>query len=158
MNCLPSFACGVQGLLDQQLGGNNYKPVYLRMRNFAPTEPIIDSPAAQLGFSVPASDGGTTDYLINPLVAYQAVSMFNIGNSGGKLRFGARKFQVSNTFVRKIMTTYPAITHEREVWEGRQTVGLVTDGLLFSIEGIYHDAVSGQPVMWFLTANSNEQK
>lgn len=147
----------MQSLLNQQLSGNNYKPVYLRLRNFAPTEPLIDSEAAQLGYSVPASDGGTTDELINPLVSYTPVSMFNIGNSGGKLLFGARKFNISNTFVAKIMSKY-AIAYNREVFEGRQTVGLVTDGVLFSIVSVDHEEVSGQPVMWFLTANANEIK
>lgn len=156
-SCLPSFACGIQSLLNQQLSGNNFKPVYLRMRNFVPTEPIIESPAAQLGYTVPASDGGTTDELINPLVSYTPVSAYNIGNSGGKLRFGARKFNVSNTFVSRIMSKY-GIAFGRQVFEGRQTVGLVTDGVLFSIEGVDHEEVSGQSVMWFLVANANELK
>lgn len=159
------YTCGLQGLIDNQLlGGNTSSPVYLRIRNYSPdTESLAASPAAQMGFSLSASDGGTVDELIQcPPASVQFVSMYNIGNSGGKLRFGARKFTISQTFVSAMMAKYsiPVVKpiYGLDLFEGNQTVGLVTDGVLFSIEGINHEGVASQPFLWFITANANETK
>ena len=152
-----NFGLGFQRLLDaQQKYVRNSLPVYLRLRDF---EPVNTTLWGQLGFSISPSGTasvGTTDIEIVPPPAVRMVSMHNIGMSGGQLFLGARTFTVSGTFVRKMAALLGVA--ERQVWEGKRSVGLVTDGLLFSTQQIEHNEVAGLTVGWLITCNANELK
>jgi hypothetical protein len=153
-----NFALGLQRVLDaQQRYVRNSLPMYLRLRNFAP---VTGTLAGQLGFSISPSgtpNVGTTDILIDPPPAQRMVSMHNIGISGGKLMLGARSFLISNSFVVQMMAQLN-ITNPNLVWEGNQTVGIVTDSKLFSVVEINHSEIAGATVSWDITANAQELK
>ena len=153
-----NFGYAVQHLVDSQLNWSRAAhPVYLRLKNFP--DPQSDL-AAGMGF-VPAPSGagpldsGTKDVLIQPPPAVTPVSLHNIGQSMGKLRFGAKVFVVSATFVSR-QKTVRRLTNNDLVWRDPSTVGLVMDGLLFSIEDIKHKEAAGHTVAWLLTCNSSE--
>lgn len=150
------FGYGAQRLVDaQQRFIRSGLPVYLRLREFTV---VGNEEALQLGFrtQVPGS-GGISDVLIAPPPSTSAVSVHNIGQSNGKLRFGARIFGISATFTEKQVTAR-SLANQELVWRAKDVVGLVTEGLLFSIEDIKHRDVAGRIVMWFLTCNANELK
>lgn len=149
----PTFAYGYRRLMDQGQRFIRYgSPTYLRLRNFPDLQ---NQPYAQMGFSASGSPAGTTDILIVPPPSWYMVSVHNIGQSDGKLRFGARIFKVSQTFVQAQVDT-GTFTDSYHMWNSPLVVGLITDGLLFSIENITHDNISSVPVWWELTANANE--
>jgi hypothetical protein len=129
-------------------------PVYLRLRNF---DSVQTQDWAALGFSVAPSGRvtGTTDILIAPPPDVMMVSVHNIGQSNGKLRFGARVFLVSQSFVR-CQVTEQGLENQNSVWNGPRVVGLVSEGLLFSIENIAHEELGGSSVSWLLTCNASE--
>jgi hypothetical protein len=146
---------GVQRLIDaQQRWARASFPVYLRLRNFPDVQ---GQQWAQLGFRIAPSGGpvGVTDILIDPPPGVRMVSIHNIGMSAGKLRFGARIFQISATFVNKQVVAQ-GLTDQNLVWRGPNVVGLVSEELLFSIEDIKHAEYSGQTISWQITANANE--
>lgn len=149
------FGYGMQRLIDaNQRFVRAGHPVYYRYRNFADPQ---TSQAQAMGFAVSVSGAlaGTTDTLIDPPPQYMMISLHNIGMSEGKLRFGARKFIVSQTFVASQMTVL-GLTDQDLVWRGSQFVGLVTDSKLFSVEDIAHQELAGQTIVWELTCNSLE--
>lgn len=154
----PNFGFGAQRLIDSNQrfmrGGG---PVYLRLRNF----PDIQEDAfAQLGFAIAPTGTelvGTTDVLIDPPCSVEPVSVRDIGRSMGKLRFGARVFTVSGSFV-DAQVSAQGLCDQALVWRGSNVVGLVTDNLLFSIEDVVHKELAGKTVLWLLTCNSNEIK
>ena len=157
---------GFQRLMDaQQRFMQQGHPVYLRLRNFAPV--MQNSMAAQLGYVItpsptgsPSISGGpgTVDVLIDPPASYYMVSVHNIGQSQGKLRFGARVFQISQEFVANQMSAMGLleVNDQDKVWRGPKIIGLVTDGLLFSIEAVAHREIAGATVRWSLTCNASE--
>jgi hypothetical protein len=150
-----SFGYGFQRLIDaQQRFMRSGQPVYLRLRNFANA---LATPAAQLGFSVSATGSavGTTDVLIDPPPGVVKVSIHNIGQSMGKLRFGARMFRVSASFTDAQVISRNLASADL-VWRSPDVVGLVNSNLLFSIEDIGSVEVAGRTVFWWLTCNSNE--
>lgn len=102
-----------------------------------------------------AANKGTTDTQIKPQPSTNMVSVHNIGQSGGKLRFGARYFLISQTFV-AAQVTARTLTDQNLVWRDPTVVGLVSENLLFSIEDISHEESSGQTISWMLTCNANE--
>jgi hypothetical protein len=83
------------------------------------------------------------------------VSVHNIGQSDGKLRFGARTFLVSATFT-DAQVAARQLADQTLVWRSSDVVGLVTENLLFSIEDITHQEVDGKTVSWVLTCNASE--
>lgn len=85
------------------------------------------------------------------------VSQDNIAKSGGKLRFGARQFIVSHTFVLAQMTAQ-SVTDPTLIWRGPSVVGLVTQNLLCSIEQYLPEFLGGDIITWTLTCNANEQR
>lgn len=150
------FGYGITRLLDahQRFVRAGY-PVYLRLKNFTPVQ---NEMWAQLGYSIAptgTAQTGTEDILIDPPPSVASISIHNIGMSAGKLRFGARRFLISQTFVSAQMQAQ-GLTAARMVWEGPNVLGLVTETLLFSIEDIKHQEVTGTTVSWTLTCNANE--
>jgi hypothetical protein len=132
-------------------------PTYLRIRDFPP---IDNDEWAQLGFSIAPSgtnpDEGTTDILIQPQPAVVSVSVHNIGQSMGKLRFGARIFAISHTFVLQQYNALGLDGTQDKIWRDEKIVGLVQDHRLFSIEDIQSEQAFGHTVSWVLTCNSAE--
>lgn len=136
------------------------KAVYLRLRDFPD---IQNTDWAQLGFAIAPSGSakGTSDILIDPPPAVNMISLHNIGQSMGKLRFGARLFVVSATFVARQVVARGIVASnglsaEDLVWRSPNVVGLVTQGLLFSIEDVGHEEYGVGTVTWLLTCNSTE--
>jgi|SRR5215471_13814425 len=160
MSCqIPNLACGLQGLIDFQMNvGKSGLPAWLRVRNFPDVQ---NEEAIQLGFDLTPDGGkggvGTTDLRILPQPIIENVSMHNIGMSLGKLRFGSRKFTVSQTFVCEVMAKMK-FAQWRDVWEHARIVGIVTENVLFSIESVAHTDIAMCPVTWELLCNANEVK
>jgi hypothetical protein len=155
-----NFGYAVQHLIDTQL---NYvrgaHTVSLRLRNFPDLQ---DQRWAQLGFGISptgasGSLAGTTDVPVAPPPGVIPVSIHNIGQSMGKLRFGARTFFVSASFVESQMVAR-SLSNQDLVWRNPDVVGLVLDGQLFSIESIAHVETAGHTISWELTCNSTEVK
>ena len=133
-------------------------PVYLRLRNFQ--VPANNQLWAQMGFTLTSPSGsnvGTTDILIDPQPSAIMISLHDIGQSEGKLRFGARTFAISASFV-DVQQAAQNLPTQRAVWEGPNVVGLITEGLVFSIEDIAHEEWQGKTTTWILTCNANTQK
>jgi hypothetical protein len=165
------FAMGVQMNYDGQLnyvrGGLD---CYLRVNNFAPSGDFIEVgvPYAPSGDAAIAT--GFVDILILPPPGTVAASFHDIGMSGGKLMFGARKFFVSATFVNMILDTYPNIKGAYNVfrnWDspdgtGQTTgtayvQGIVYNNQLYSIEDIGRREIAGQTINFIITANAHEE-
>ena len=130
-------------------------PVYLRMRNFA-------NPQAQtyvkLGFVIAPSGNvatGMNDVLITPQPGIVPVSQHDIGQSMGKLRFGAKQFFISATFANK-QAVAQQLADPYQVWSNPSVVGLYSDLFLYSIESITHRDIGGQTVLWRLVCNAND--
>lgn len=155
MSSGPNIGFGMRYLMDAyQRYMRAQLPVYLRIKNFLDTQ---NQGYSQLGFRISPSGSATgiTNILIDPPCSWQMVSLRNIGMSDGKLRFGARYFMVSQTFVLAQQAAL-GLSDPKLVFEGAQTVGLVTENLLFSIEDTSHEAAGGQIISWILTCNANE--
>lgn len=150
------FGTGVRRLIDaQQQFTRAAHPVYLRTRDFPDVQQLD---AQQLGFVVAptgTSQVGTTDTLITPPPSVTMVSIHDIGQSMGKLRFGARRFLISANWVTSIANTL-GYSDETLVFRGENVVGLVLDSQLFSIEDYWHEEVAGLTVNWGCVGNSNE--
>lgn len=149
------FGYGYQKAIDANMVFlRSSHPVYLRLRNF---EDIQEEKWAQMGFAITptGTDVGTVDLEIVPPAKVVMVSMHNIGQSEGKLRFGARVFTISATFVDKQVSAL-GLANQDLVWRAPNVVGLVTDNQLFSIEAIAHHEIAGKTVVWELTANMVE--
>ncbi len=151
-----NFGYGIQRLFDANMTFlRNSHPVYLRLRNFGDVQ---EEKWAQMGFAISPSgtDVGTADIEIVPPPKVTMVSVHNIGQSVGKLRFGARVFTISATFVDKQVKAQ-GITDQDLVWRDPKVVGLILDGQTFSIEDIAHEELAGKTVAWVITANAPEQ-
>lgn len=149
---------GIQRIIDaqQRFIRNVRQPVYMRVRNF--TEPQ-NALWAQLGYRLTPASGptGTTDMLIDPPPMTRLESMHNIGMSNGKLRFGARSFVISQTFVSAVQSALELSAPE-QVWIGQQVVGLVGYNVLWSIESYTPEDLGGETILWTLICNANELK
>lgn len=152
MSTGPMFGVGMQMLQDSQLRWKNTTtPVYLRLKNF---EPPTGQQWAMLGFSIsPSGSVGTTDVLIDPPPTMNTMSLHNIGILAGKLRFGAKSFLISSTFVNAQQAAL-GLTDPKLVFT--LCVGLVNENMLYSIEDIQHETVAGQIINWQLICNANE--
>jgi hypothetical protein len=152
------FGRGFQRLVDAQMRYvRNAHTVYLRLRNFPDLQQV--SQAVQLGFALTPSGAGTNigtqDIQIDPPPSVKMISIHNIGQSMGKLRFGARQFLISATFVER-QVAQQGLTDQDLVFRGPNVVGLVVDNQLFSIENIAHEELAGHTVVWTLTCNAAE--
>jgi hypothetical protein len=150
------FGFGMQRLIDAQMRYvRNAHTVYLRLRNFPDLQQV--SQAVQLGFAITPSGNqvGTEDIQIDPPPSVKMISIHNIGQSMGKLRFGARQFLISATFVEQ-QKALQGLTHQDLVFRGPNVVGLVVDNQLFSIENIAHEELAGHTVIYTLTCNGPE--
>jgi hypothetical protein len=159
----PNMAAGMQRLIDAQMNFvRNAGFVYYRLRNFTDLQ---SQTFAQLGFQITSANGGTTDVLVAPQPAVKMISMHNIGMSMGKLRFGAREFVISASFVDAQViaqglnpTGLDANLVQDLVWKGPAFVGLVTNGLLFDVVSVAHEEICNKSVIWTILANANEMK
>lgn len=148
------FGYGIRRLidLDMQLKRAGF-PVYLRVKNFTDPQSQL---AQQLGFAVtPSGAVGTSDIQVVPQPAVATVSIHNIGQSNGKLRFGARTFLISDTFVEAQAAAF-SVADSTTLWRQPFVVGLFSNGVLFSIEDIVNEQLTGQTITWILTCNALE--
>jgi hypothetical protein len=149
---------GMQFLIDQHLSfvrsGHN---AYLRLRNFPDQQ---TQPYSQLGFSVvptgTVTTTGYTDVLITPPPSVIPVSVHNIGQSMGKLRFGAKIFGVSNTFIANQAAAMGITDDLYDIFISQFVIGIQYEDMLFSIENITRRVVGGATIFWNLTCNANE--
>lgn len=150
-----NFGYGVRRLLDSHQrymrAGN---PVYLRLRNFPDVQ---NQEWAQLGFAIAPTGAttGTQDVLIDPPPAEQVVSLRDIGRSMGKLRYGAHRFIISDTFV-QAQAKEMSLDDSSVLFRQPTVVGLVTNNILYSIEDIVSEQIAGATISWSITGNGNE--
>lgn len=157
-----NFASGMQMLFDaQQAYVRDGLEVFIRIENFVPEGDYIEVGVTFVPTGVEEATTGFTDILILPPPSVTSVSMHDIGMSGGKLMFGAKRFIVSDTFVETMMEKYPGIKGKYNVWRKWDTtasvMGFVYDNQLFSIENIDKRILAGKPINWILTCNSMEE-
>jgi hypothetical protein len=156
----PALGYGLQRLIDAQQRYIRNSPVagvFLRLKNFPDTQ---NQEWSEMGFSIAPSGGvvtGTTDILIEPPPMVRMVSLHNIGQSMGKLRFGSRQFVISASVVDDNVALQ-GLSNQDLIWRDPTVVGLVVDSELFSIEDIEHEEVGGKTVLWTLTCNALEVK
>jgi hypothetical protein len=151
----PNFAIGLQRLQDARMRYLRTScPTWIRYKNFGD---VRNQQWAQLGFQITPNPAdapvGTTDVFIDPWPCHNTMSLHNIGMSGGKLRFGAVQFFISATFITQ-QAALLGLPDPYQVWE--QVLGLVSENVLFSIEDIQHEDVSGQILNWIIVCNRNE--
>jgi hypothetical protein len=153
-----NLGMGIQRLIDsqQRYVQNSRTPINIRLRNF--TQPQNDL-YAQLGYTIAAVAGatGTTDVLIWPPPSTKLISMHNIGMSQGKLRFGAREFVISGSFVDAQQSAL-GLTSPDQLWWCPQMVGIYAYGILYTIEQYAPEELGGISVVWTVTCNANERK
>jgi len=161
----PPFAAGQQMLFDaHQKFVRSGMQVFLRVKNFQGEGDYIEVGVPWAPTGVDAAQTGYTDYLVEPPPNVQDVSLHNIGILAGRLNFGSRIFTISHTFVAdqlRLLNQGPVkIEDPYAVWRARDgngnTIGLVYNGRLFSIESITHREVSGTTVSWRLICNALE--
>lgn len=149
---------GIQRLIDaqQRYTQASRVPIFMRLRNFTPPTNEL---YAQLGYTItPVSGGtGTSDIKIDPPPSSRLVSMHNIGMSGGKLRFGARTFILSGTFINAQQAALGLATPD-DLWLCPQFVGIYAYGVLWTVMEYSPEELGGIAVVWSLTCNANEQK
>lgn len=153
---MPDLSTGLRRIIDaKQRFMRDAPPVFLRLREFADVQ-LQDW--AIYGFAITPTGTvgtGTTDILIDPPASMIEVTMHNIGQSQGKLRFGARHFIVSDTFVTKC-AGIQGYTDKTLVWRAPNVVGIVCQNLLGDIVDYWHEEVAGRTVTWGITANMSE--
>jgi len=156
------FASGIQLIFDAHLSYvRGALETFLRIENFVPEGDYIEVGVSFTPTGGQDSQAGFTDLLILPPPGTQPLSYHDIGMSGGKLMFGARKFFVSNTFVRKILDTYPNIHGGYNVfrkWDDStaSVLGIVYNNQLYDIMDIGRREIAGETIHWILTCNSHE--
>lgn len=154
-----SFASGIQFLFDaNQRYVRAGLPVYLRVKNFQDTGDFIEVGVPFAPTGAAAAQSGYTDILIAPPPAVQDISLHNIGLNSAALRFGARNFIISATFVNAQMAQY-SITDPYAVFRNRDgyaAVGLLYNDRLFQIESITHREVAGVTINYKLLCNALE--
>jgi len=154
------FGTGIQFLFDaQQRFVRSALPVYLQVRNFEDTGDYIEVGVPYAPTGAQAFYTGVTNILIQPPPGVQDVSLHNIGLLAGRLNFGSRIFEVSNTFVQNQQAKY-RIADPYNVWRDRdgkyKVVGILYNSRMFSIESITHKEVAGKTINWHLIANALE--
>jgi len=154
-----SFGTGMQYLFDaHQRYTRAALPVFLRVKNFKEEGDYIEVGVPYAPTGTQSFETGYTDIRIIPPPAVQDVSMHNIGLMAGALRFGARIFIVSNSFVVNQMEQYQ-LTDPYSVFrqrDGYEAVGLLYNNRLFSIESMTHKEIAGKTINWKLICNALE--
>jgi hypothetical protein len=154
-----NFGQGIQLLFDaSQRYTRAALPVYLRVKNFKDEGDYIEVGVPFAPTGVASFETGYTDILITPPPSVQDVSLHNIGLLAGRLNFGSRVFLISNTWVLEQMAEYE-ISDPYDVFrkrDGYQTIGLLYNDRLFSIESLTHTEVAGQTIRWKLIGNALE--
>ena len=157
------FSAGLEMLFDgQQRFVRSGLEVFIRCQNFQSEGDFqeVGVPWSPTGTASANGAVGFTDILIDPPPDVKTVSTHDIGLSGGRLMFGAKKFLISHTFVYNMRLQYPAIKDDYDVfrnWDGdTPVIGIVNDNRLFSIEEIVPDSIAGRRISWTITANFNE--
>jgi len=156
-----SFGTGIRMLFDSvQKYTRSALPVYLRVKNFKDQGDWDEVGVPFVPTGEASAETGYTDIEIQPTPGVQDVSLHNIGLNAGALRFGARIFHISNTFVMDQMAEYEiddpyAVFRQRD---GYQAVGLFYNERLFSIESMTHFEVAGQIINWKLICNAVETR
>lgn len=145
---------GIRNLSDNWM--RYYQPglaCYLRLK----VVNVDQDEFAELGFvpSVTGDLSGVTDILVDPPPDTKEVSLENIGLNSAKLRFGAREFLVSQTFVLNQMAKQ-GYTDMYQVWNDPLVLGFYYNNRLFTIESITHEDVGGQPTLWRLVCNASD--
>lgn len=152
---MSAFAQGLRDLIDgQSRFVRSGLEVYLRLQNF----PKSSGDFQELGLVFQTNtDSGYTDILIDPPPQVTDVSMHNIGMSGGRLRIGARNFQVSHTFVQKMRQLNSSIPDDIAVWynwDGNTPVtGILYENRMHDIVYYIHKEFAGETISWRLTCN-----
>lgn len=152
-----NLGLGVQRLIDaqQRYIQNSRYPVMYRVRNFSSQQNQL---YAQLGYVIsPTGQTGTSDIQIVPPPMTKLISQHNIGMSSGRLRFGAREFVISGSFVEAQQSAFGLATPD-DVWTFPQFVGIYAYNVLWSIEQIAPEEVGGMTILWTLRCNANEKK
>jgi len=160
MSSCPIVSYGIQAMLDASLTvAGTGLPVYYRVKNAPPT---TNTAAQEHGFTTSAAVGigGTTDILINPQPSVNAVSMFNIAQSMGKLNAESKQFVISDTFVDFILAKYPGLIAQADnVWDGfNQFVGLVYSNRLYNVVSYASKQIAGSSVSWILRCSATGQE
>lgn len=165
MSCgVLNIGAGMQMVMDAQMRFiRQSHPIYLRLRNFPQSPVVAGNIFQQLGlpYTPPTGPTGTQDLLIDPPPSMRMLSQHDIGMSLGKLRFGARQFLVSGSFVDTINCVDNLGLTQSQLegfWKAANVVGLVTDNLLFSIEQVAHEELGGHTILWTLDANAPDLK
>jgi hypothetical protein len=154
---MASFGWGLQRVMDaqQRLTRDSAGPVYLRLRNFTNQQ---NQAFDQLGFAITPTGTAQTGFIdikIDPPPSVNEISIHNIGQSNGKLMFGAKRFFISGSFVAAMMTAQ-GLAKQDLVWRGPNVVGLVYEGILYSIENVVSKEIAGITVLYRLDCNGNE--
>ncbi len=155
-----------QGLVMVMDGQSRYiregNQTFLRLQNFPNSGDFqeVGVPWAPTGTAGAANQTGFTDILIEPPPESTDIPDRDIGLSGGKLMFGARRFLVSVTFVQDMQQEYPNILSSTDVfrrWDGNTPViGIVYNNQMYSIEDILSRELGGQVISYTLMCNSME--
>ena len=132
-------------------------PVYLRMKNFN------DNPIwADLGLTftptTPNTPIGTQDFSINPPPDINILGMHSLAMaqaSGFQLRAGARKVNISHTWV-LMMQNMLQYSIPQQVFNDPHVVGIVTDNLLLEVVTMSHEDAFGEVIQWNLLCNASE--
>lgn len=157
------IARGLQAVMDAQMRFmRNAHPVYLRLRNFPQSPVVAGNIFQQLGLPYTPLTGptGTQDLLMSPPPSCRMMSQHNIGMSMGRLRFGARQFIVSGSFVNNLNCIDSLGLTQSQLegfWRSPNVVGLVTDNTLFDIASVAHEELGGVTVLWTLDCNGPER-
>ena len=155
------FGTGVQMLID---GQQNYVrgglTAWLRLQNFQASGDYQEFGVAFAPTGQPEETLGFTDILIQPPPSVTDVSAHDIGNSGGKLMFGAKRFLVSNTFVQDMRQKYPNVIDPYDIWRNwdnkTPVIGIIYNNRMHSIEEILTRELGGQTISWILMCNADE--
>lgn len=162
------FSAGMQSLLDgQQEYLRSGLTTFLRVQNFPPQGDFQEFGVSFAPTGADLGESGFTDLEIIPSPEVRDVSLHNIAESAGTLKFGARTFIVSNTFVEKVLEQYPKIKDPEDVWrnwdatyvdnnptnQSASVVGIIYQNRLHSIEDIHTVQIGGQTIRWKLTCN-----
>lgn len=133
-------------------------PVYLRIKNFDAT----NASALEMGFTwTPPASGsqatGYSDVQIYPQPQVVEVPLRDIGLNQAKLMFGARKFSISDTWVRgrQAQMNYD---DPYQVFRDVSVLGLYYNSRLFDMQSITHVEVGGQTFRWDIVGNALETK
>lgn len=150
------FGAGTRFLLDQQQRFTRAGlPVFLRIKNFDDA----GEEYVKLGFQYSPTGGqqtGFDDVPITPPPEVREVSLHNIGLNQTRLRFGAKYFVISHSFV-LIQMNKMQVTDPYKVWDNPRLVGLLYQNQLFEIVSPTHEDVAGEIVSWTLLCNAQER-